>query len=230
MSGDSIGPVWPHHLLAFALTVTIMVVSPGAGFAFVLSTATRLGRIAGATGVIGMLTGYLTHAGLSLAHLQGRVTLGPKDGLWLRWFGGALLVYLALRALRRAFRAPAPATPGAQSRLEHGSDALRRSSKLTGMEQPLVRLFLSGLLVTTLNPSVLALYIGIAPQHLPVGRPTIAMLVLALVNVTVAAAWYGTLLWSLGRYHRFLERPVTRRGIDVVTGVMLMWFAWQATQ
>ncbi|HEX6016436.1 MAG TPA: LysE family transporter, partial [Geminicoccaceae bacterium] len=96
-------------LLAFWAAFTLALVSPGPNFALMLKIGLGSGRRAALRTVLGIAVG---EAAWGLAAVFGVAALAlryPAVGTAIRWGGGAFLLWLALGALRSAWRGDAAA-------------------------------------------------------------------------------------------------------------------------
>jgi threonine/homoserine/homoserine lactone efflux protein len=76
-----------------------------------------------------------------------------------------------------------------------------------------------------LNPKIAVFYTGLLPSLAPSGlRPAVGMALLVLVHVLLTLVWLGAYVYVLSRARRFFARPRVRRGLDRLTGVVLIGF------
>jgi len=82
-----------------------------------------------------------------------------------------------------------------------------------------------GALTNLLNPKVGVFYVAVLPQFIPAGAPHLAMgTLLTCVHVTEGLIWSAALVAFAGVLRNWLRRPVARRVMDRVTGVVVVGF------
>lgn len=199
-------------VLAFAAVAAVVTVTPGIDTALVLRTALASGTgagvlVAAGTGAGLLVWGLATALGVSLL-----VTASEVGYDILRAAGAVWLVLLGARAI-------------AAARLPHGeieepptADPLQRGPA------PL-RCVRTGLVSNLLNPKVGVFYVTALPQFVPAGASVLAVtMVLAAVHVVEGLLWLGLVAWGAGRARDLLSRDAVRRGMERLTGVVLIAF------
>jgi threonine/homoserine/homoserine lactone efflux protein len=193
---------------AFWVVALLLIIVPGADWAFVIGTV--LGGRPVLPAVSGLVLGY---AGITIAVAAGVgavVARTPASLTALTVAGGLYLIWLGARTLIRPGTGPVP---------EAGAEGGTRRSVLV-----------RGLGVSGLNPKGLLVYLAVLPQFTTPRGPwplTAQLGVLGLVFVLTCGAFY----WSLGSAARRIvqARPGTARAITrfsggamVVIGVLLL--------
>jgi threonine/homoserine/homoserine lactone efflux protein len=100
-----------HHLLAFLLTVYVVILIPGPSVLFVVSRGLALGRRAALATVAGNGGGFALQLVLVALGLGAIIARSSTVFVTLKLFGAAYLVYLGLHKIRAARRSPAPCAP-----------------------------------------------------------------------------------------------------------------------
>jgi threonine/homoserine/homoserine lactone efflux protein len=118
----------------------------------------------------------------------------------LRVAGAVVLVYLGVRAILSA----------------------RRGTPDVEVPPPAGRAFRAGLVVNLANPKSGVFAISFLPQFPPAGAGWGALLLFALVWVTVDTAWYLVLVGVLDRVRGRLAGAGVRRALDRVRGGVLV--------
>ena len=185
---------------AFWVVAFLLIIVPGADWAFVIGTVLGGRPVLPAVG--GLVLGY---AGLTLAVAAGvgaLVARTPASLTALTVAGGLYLIWLGARALAR------PGGPGRPGRAGGGTS-----------RSVLVR----GLGVSGLNPKGLLVYLAVLPQFTTPRGPwplTAQLGVLGLVFVLTCGAFYLS-LGSVAR--KILEaRPGTARAIARFSGAAMV--------
>lgn len=103
------GLAWSAYILATA--------SPGPGVMAIIGTSTEAGRKAGVFFALGVLSGSLTWALLTLAGVSTLIQAHPQGLMLVKGFGGTYLLWMGWGALGRALKGSdgkAPGPPAAQ--------------------------------------------------------------------------------------------------------------------
>jgi threonine/homoserine/homoserine lactone efflux protein len=181
---------------AFWLVAFLLIIAPGADWAFTLGAALRGNAVVAAVG--GLVAGYAAMT-LLVAAGVGALVAGSGAALTvITMVGGAYLVWLGIGTLRH------PARPLAVG------DAVPRSNRST---------FAEGIGVSGLNPKGLLLFVALLPQFT---NPRFAwpvaaqMVVLGLAFIATCAVFY----LALGSFARGVlhARPSAARALSRLTG------------
>lgn len=198
-------------LLAFALTATILELTPGPNMTWLAIVAVTEGRKAGLAAVAGVALG-LAAVGLAAAlGLAALIAATPLAYQVLRWAGVLYLFWLAWDGWRGA--------PGAAD----GPDA---DGLHLGVQ------FRRGLITNLLNPKAAVFYVAVLPGFLDPGAQVLAeTLTLTLIYVAVATAIHAGIVTAAGTARIWLEDPAreqtVRRVLSVALALVALWFAWK---
>ena len=163
---------------AFLVITLILMITPGPIVTLVLATGAKDGVHAALTTVLGTVIGNALLLAAIACGLHWVLAFSAALFEIMRWAGAAYLVWLGIRAWRRA---------GVAAQLE----------------VPRGRVYFSrGLLVATTNPKTLAFFTAFLPQFvdpaLPVGRQLLVMCVVSVLMAAVTdSAW--AVMSGLGR-------------------------------
>jgi threonine/homoserine/homoserine lactone efflux protein len=186
-----------HHLLAFLLTIYVLILIPGPSVLFVVSRGVALGRRAALATVAGNALGLVFQGTLVTIGIGSIVASSDAVFTALKLIGAAYLVFLGIRnirerkALAEVFAPHAAATP----------KSLRR----------IVR---EGFFVGATNPKGVLIFTAVLPQFIDrsQGHDTLQLATLGAICVVIAllsdGAWAiasGTARQWLGRSSRRLE-------------------------
>jgi len=210
----------PTALWSFALVVGLLTITPGLDTALILRTA-ALGRRREAWGVVlGIQTGTLVWGALSSLGVSALLTASHTAYDVLRVAGAGYLLWMGSRMLWASLRRRAedPAQPGdAAAAVEAGLGLGRVGGLRSGLRR--------GLTTNLLNPKMGVFYVAVLPQFIPADAPHFAMgMVLTSVHVLEGLLWSGVLVAFAGVLRGWLRRPVARRVLDRVTGVVIVGF------
>lgn len=190
---------------AFLLTCVLMVLSPGPSLAVMLNQSVRSGRGAGLATVAGNTTGLVFWATASAFGLTALVRTSEVAFVVLKAAGAVYLCWLGVQSLRRSrTQTEVPVDEAVPPR-------------------GLVAAFRAGLLTNLTNPKAAVLYLALLPQFLlPGGNTLTNTAVLAAVQMSISACWYTLVVLAVGVARRVLARPIVRKRIDQIGGVVLV--------
>ena len=193
-----------QQIVAFVAVTIPLVLTPGIATTLVLRTSLLEGTSRGLVTALGAALGSVCYGLASAVGAALVLAAWPRAVLVLRLCGGAYLAWLGSRAAWRSWREP-PA----------------------GANAPIVRTgFREGVLANVLNPPVALFYFLILPGFVPRGVAMVpAVLLLTSIHVALAFAWHSTCAAAAGAMSGWLARTSARRGIDLITGVVLIVFA-----
>jgi threonine/homoserine/homoserine lactone efflux protein len=194
--------------VAYAAVSALLVMSPGATMAVVMETAVAEGRAAALYTVLGVNIGNSTLALSSALGMSFVFTHWPWSLQFVRAAGAAYLTCLGLRGLWRLWEGTAPRAPA-----ERSAARARRSGILRGITTNL------------LNPPVILFYMTFLPQFIGPDDPFFArFVVLASTHVSMSLIWLSMYAVALGVMAERMARPLVRRTLEGVTGVLLVGF------
>lgn len=194
-------------LLAFTAVAALLTVTPGVDTAVVLRSALAGGRRAAALTTLGVCSGLLAWGTVAALGVAAVLTASRTAYDVLRLVGAAYLVYLGARTLRAAGR-------------DHPAEGTAPSGALRPWAA-----YRTGLVSNLLNPKIGVFYVTFLPQFVPAGAPVLATtLLLATIHVLQGLLWLSLVALFVHRSRRVLGRPNVRRGLERVTGAVLLAF------
>jgi threonine/homoserine/homoserine lactone efflux protein len=170
----------PHSALSPTLTVfllasLVLAVTPGPGVIYVVTRTLAGGRRAGLASVCGGALGNLCNSALASMGLAAVLAVSTRAFTAVKFAGAAYLLYLGIRELRRARRAPSE----------------RTRPPVAGK-----RVFRDGFLVALLNPKTALFFGAFLPQFVDPARSALAQS-LALGAAFAAIAMCTDMLYVL---------------------------------
>lgn len=194
--------------VAFAL---VLVVIPGPDFAVVTKNTLTAGRGRGAWASAGVASSNALQGAAAAVGLGALIVASQPLFHAVKWAGVAYLVCLGLQALRSAWRGgPEEAVR------DGGAPEAARGAALPGWRE--------GFLSNITNPKVLVFYLAVLPQFLPGDAALWQSGALALTHAVLSLSYLLLLVTGLHRARGLLTRPRVRRGLDAVTGTVLLGF------
>jgi threonine/homoserine/homoserine lactone efflux protein len=206
----------PSSLLAFAVTCTIIEITPGPNMAYLAALSLSRGWRAGLAAVAGVALGLSVYG---IAAALGVATIIENSALLyqaLRWGGVIYLLWLAWDAWSSADDI-APDDP-----LDHDDE---RASA-----------FRRGLVTNLLNPKAAVFYVAVLPEFLEPGAGRIAAQTLALsaIYVTIATLIHAGIVLSASRLRAVIVKPAQvrriRRALALALVVIAIWLAWSTAR
>ncbi|MER6952110.1 LysE family translocator [Nonomuraea sp. NPDC000554] len=193
------------YLLAFIGACLLVAMTPGVSTAIILRQTLRAGRGSGVAAALGNETGILLWALSAAFGLSALLVASQLAYDAMRVVGAVVLVVMGAQALWQARKgADAPPSDGAAVAGRHRS-------------------YLSGLGTCLANPKAAVFAMSFLPQFVPQGQNVpLTLVTLAVIWVLVDTLWYGLLIWTVARAKALLGRPVVRRRLEQVSGVVLI--------
>ncbi len=177
--------------LAFALASTVLLVIPGPTLLLVLSYALTQGRRTAIASALGVAAGDLLAMTASVIGLGALFLASATAFTVLKWVGAAYLIWMGVRMLLGAGRAPA------------------LTSKPAG--EPAGKVFRDLATVTALNPKSNTFFIAFVPQFIDPGAAFAPQAALLIVTF-VAIAGINALIFALAA--NVMRQRMTRPGVQ----------------
>ena len=196
----------------FALTSTLIELTPGPNMAYLAIVGVSQGRKPGYAAVAGVSLG-LAIVGLAAAlGLAAVINASPLLYQGLRWGGVIYLLWLAYDGWRDA-----------GEEIEHAP--LGSSNALY---------FRRGLITNLLNPKAAVFYIAVLPGFVePAGAVMPQTLILSATYVAAATLIHTAIVTAAGAARPVLEDPrrskIVRRALSIALALVAVWFAWKTS-
>ncbi len=190
--------------LAFLAVATVVVLVPGPDFAVVTRNTLAGGQWRGWSTSVGVCTSNAVQGLAAAGGLGALIVRSQPLFEAIKWAGVGYLAWLALQALRSAWRGEYVAADG---------------------ERSAGRGFRQGFLSNITNPKVLVFYLAVLPQFMSADPGAWELGALALTHALVSLAYLGALVAIIDRAVRTLRRRAVRRLLDALTGTALAAFS-----
>lgn len=191
-----------HILLAFAVAVLPLSLTPGVSSTLVMTRVLEGGRREGLKVAGGTATGLYVHATTAAIGLAAVVMASSRAFAALRLAGAAYLILLGLSALLQRRSRGARRLPWAN----HGS-------------------YVQAFLGNVLNPKAAGVYLTLLPQFLNPSRPVVPQIyALATVHVAVALVYLTLLSSVVAAAGVVLTKPAWRLWTQRTTAAVLVFF------
>jgi threonine/homoserine/homoserine lactone efflux protein len=196
-------------LPAFALAVLVIAATPGPAVLLIVRRASLDGARAALATIAGLELGILIWAAAAASGLTALALAIPASLQALRIVGAVVLALLGIRALVGAWR------------LRAGGEEVSLAPTPRGRAR-----FVEALLVQLSNPKAAVFMLAFFPQFIPPGAdvaPTTALLV--VVQIAVETVLFVAIALLAGLARGLLARPKVRRGMETLSGVVLIALA-----
>lgn len=191
----------PHALLAFAVAVMPLSLTPGVSSTLVMTRVRAGGPAEGIKVAVGTACGLYVHATTAAVGLAALIMASSRAFLSLKIVGAAYLVAIGLAALLTRGNRTSRQLPWAG----HNS-------------------FVQALLGNVLNPKAAGVYLTLLPQFVSADRGVVPQIyTLATIHVVVALMYLTLLSHVVAVAGRVLTRPAWRIGMQRVTGATLVF-------
>jgi threonine/homoserine/homoserine lactone efflux protein len=194
------------EFLAFA---TVLIVVPGPDFAVVTKNTLLSGRRRGRWTALGVGASNLLQGTAAASGLSALIVRAQPVFEGIKWAGVFYLAYLGFQALRSAVR-------GRYERLDE-QRPIGNDVRFAGWRQ--------GFLSNITNPKVLIFYLAVLPQFLSRGAGVGWILAFAWSHAILSVLYLILVTTGLHGARRVLQRRKVRRGMDALTGTVLLGFS-----
>lgn len=195
--------------VSFVLFAALLAMAPGPDTFLTLRATVVGGRRRGVVTAAGITTAGAAQGVLAATGLGAVLAAAEPVFLAVRWAGVAYLTWLGVSAIRDALR-----RDGSVWAVGEGRSTVRDRTA-----------FRQGFVCNITNPKVLAFNLAVLPQFVGAGEGLPTLLAYALTLVAIGAVVLGIVVWIAAKASGALVRPTFRRGVDGVTGVVMLGFA-----
>ncbi len=187
--------------------LALLTVVPGPDMAVVTKRAVMSGWGDGERTAAGITAGLVIWGVLTVVGLSALVAASATVYTVVKLAGAGYLVILGVQALLRRHHGDHAVDPVSGRRSAGGSPW--RTGLIANLMNPKIAIFYTGLLPT------------LAPKSLP---PAVGMALLVGVHAVLTFGWLSGYVFLLSRARGYFEKPVVRRAMDRITGVVLIGF------
>lgn len=212
------------QVLTFVAIAAILTITPGADTMLVVRNVLARGQRAGFLTTMGICSGLFFHATLSALGLSIILVRSATVFEVVKVVGACYLIFLGCRSIWQAL--------GHHKDTSSGIGGQRTSEMLTTKASSAEvrntgrwRSVREGFLSNVLNPKVAVFYLAFLPQFINPGDFVLGKsLLLAAIHFVLGIAWLSLVTIFLGRMRALLTKPAVQRGLEAVTGVILIAF------
>lgn len=193
---------------AFLAVVLAVVATPGVDFVVTLRNTLAGGRGAGAAAALAICVASVIQGTLVSLGVGALIVQSQPVFLTLKWLGIGYLLFLAIQALRSAWRG------ASNGDLQESTEQPKRWG----------RAFRQGFLGNITNPKMLVFYLSLLPQFVGPTAPLGTWLSHAWTLPLIGTAWLLIVVVLGGVFRERLLLPLARRITDAVSGLALLGF------
>lgn len=178
------------QLLAFCLTASLLIVTPGPNFIYVLTRGTTQGRRAALLGALGLGMGVLIHTSLACIGISALIRSSYMAFQVLKYLGSLYLIYVGLKTLRNSKTL--------------SSDALHSSATSP-------HILWQSIITSLTNPKTMLFFLSFLPQFVSgsLGNSTSQLFLLGGIYMLLTISIYGTLAYFSGSIGQWLRMHTT---------------------
>jgi len=192
----------------FLLTSLVVVLIPGTGVIYTVSSSVGGGRRRGLFAAVGCTLGIVPHMLAAMLGLSGIMQAGSVVFEVVRWAGVAYLIFMGVSMMRDAGTLP---LDGRDAPVDSAGSVVRR-----------------GILLNVLNPKLTLFFFAFLPQFLDASPGLLDARLIGLggVFMLMTLAMFAVYaLASAAARDLVLAAPVARRWIERTLGALLIGFA-----
>jgi len=192
----------------FLLTSLVVVLVPGTGVIYTVSSSVGGGRRRGLFAAVGCTLGIVSHMLAAMLGLSGIMQAGSVVFEVVRWAGVAYLIFMGVSMMRDAGTLP---LDGRDAPVDSAGSVVRR-----------------GILLNVLNPKLTLFFFAFLPQFLEASPGLLDARLIGLGGVFMLmtlAVFAVYALASAAARDLVLAAPVARRWIERTLGALLIGFA-----
>ena len=192
----------------FLLTSLVVVLVPGTGVIYTVSSSVGGGRRRGLFAAVGCTLGIVPHMLAAMLGLSGIMQAGSVVFEVVRWAGVAYLIFMGVSMMRDAGTLP---LDGRDTPVDSAGSVVRR-----------------GILLNVLNPKLTLFFFAFLPQFLEASPGLLDARLIGLGGVFMLmtlAVFAVYALASAAARDLVLAAPVARRWIERTLGALLIGFA-----
>lgn len=198
-------PISHAALLLFVTSSIVFLLVPGPAVLYIVSRSVGHGRAAGLVSAMGITVGTLFHIAAATLGLSALLVSSALAFQFVKYLGGAYLIYLGIRVLR-----------GGDAQWARGANS---------NEEPLRRIFGQGVLVNLLNPKTALFFLAFLPQFVDPVKGNVGFQIFDLGVLFALMGCCSDSMWALAAStvaHRFRESVRLRRMQRNVSGGVLI--------
>jgi threonine/homoserine/homoserine lactone efflux protein len=179
----------------FLITSLVVVLIPGTGTLYTVSTGVARGKRVGVAAAFGCTLGIVPHLFASALGLSAIMNMGAQVFTVVKFAGAAYMLYLAWQMWR---------------------DTGTFDSRRAGSERGMVRVAWRGIVLNILNPKLTIFFLAFLPQFIDAGRASSGQQLIGLSAVFMAMTFavFAVYAYLAGSARSLLSRPRAMRWLQ----------------
>ncbi|MGA0032290.1 MAG: LysE family translocator [Burkholderiales bacterium] len=195
----------PGSALALAAAMAVLAAIPSLSVLTVTARAAAYGFGHGAAAAAGIVAGDLILIAVAIVGLSALAAALGDAFVWIKYLGGAYLIWQGVLLLRSAWRkTPAAQKPAASAESSAGAS------------------FMAGLLLTLADQKAVLFYLGFFPAFLDLNGLSILDITLVLSITVLTVGGVKLVYAALAARARGWAGAGTARGISLVAGLVMI--------
>ena len=188
----------------FAVTETVLSLTPGPAVLFVLSSALRSGTRRSMGSILGILSANTVYFALSASGLGALLISSYRVFFGVKWIGAAYLVYLGARTIL-------------------GHDEILPAGEPAEAGASATRLYREGVVLQMSNPKAIVFFSAILPQFIDPRQAVLPQIViLGLTSVVCECAVLSSYSVATARASMWARQPRYAKWTNRVAGSLLI--------
>lgn len=197
------------EIIAFVLTATLLVISPGPNGVLIARTVSTSGRAAGLANIAGFFAAFYLHGTLSILGISIVLLHSATAFTVVKYLGALYLCWVGVKSLLSAWR----------------DTAITTTAAVPPPRRSLLWAFAEGLLTNGLNPKVSMFYLAVFPNFIPLGEQSASSaFLLVFLHSMINMVWFGTMVLLLAKLTGVARRQRVRHWMKGITGVVFIGF------
>lgn len=188
------------HLLAFCVTATLLILTPGPNFIYILTRATTQGRRAALLSAVGLGMGVLIHTTLACIGVSTLIRSSYLAFRILKYVGSFYLLSIGLKTLRKS-----------------EMPTFDLSQRL----MPKAHILSQSIIASLTNPKTMLFFLSFLPQFVTQTSSSIStqLFLLGGIYMVLTVLIYGMLAYFSGRIGQWLQvRTANASWLHWITG------------
>lgn len=197
-----------EHYFLYVLLCILLIILPGPDTAIVTKNTLVTSKRAGLMTMAGTLTALMMHTTFAIVGLSAIIVQSAKLFMIIKLIGAIYLVFLGVKTFMAM-----------------------RNKKKQAVDRNDVKSsspYIQGFLTNILNPKVAVFFLTFLPQFVVnVDAPFIPFLLLGLTYTVLTFVWFIFYIALLHQVRTFMNRPITQKWMEGITGAALIGFGIQ---
>lgn len=192
-------------LVLYVISASLIIVSPGPDFIYVITRGVSLGKNAGILSALGISIGLIIHTTLAAFGLSALLQTSGLAFQIVKYLGAGYLFYLGIRTL--FYKKLLSIAPG----------KVKKSNKFS--------IFRQGVFTNVFNPKAIITFMAFIPQFInpAEGNASVQIFLLGGLLASIAMIWFGMVGYFAGFLGQWLSKKIiVQKFISWISGIVLV--------